>query len=128
MTEEKWICPYDPACPPRVAEAGMPVFRLVTAVMDELPDGPKKWAMSLALGTSNLTGMTLAAIAAKSGTGELALLRAATAFCQRHAVRPSPHLQHFAAARTAAKGKQGAMPAKEANDAPQAALEAMAGH
>lgn len=127
MTAEKWINPYDPVCPPRVAKAGMPIFRLVTAAMDEFPDGPKKWTMSLALGTSNLAGLSLATIAAKAGMGELALLRAATSFCQRHDARPSPYLQAFAAARTAAKGKRGTSQAKEAKDAPEGTLAAIAG-
>lgn len=103
MTAENWINPYDPACPRHVAKAGMPIFRLTTAAMDEFPDSPKKWAMSLALGTSNLAGISLAAIAAKAGTSELELLKAATKFCQRHAVRPSPYLQRFATARTTTK-------------------------
>lgn len=110
MTTEKWINPYDPACPPRIAKAGMPIFRLVTAAVDEFPDVPQKWIMSLALGTSNMAGLTLARIAEKTGMGELALLKAATAFCQKHDARPSPYLQAFAAARIAAKGKKGAVP------------------
>jgi hypothetical protein len=110
MTPTNWHHPYDPACPPAIAAIALPMLRLASCIIDEMPDRPQKWAVSIALGTSNCAGMMLAGIAAKCGTTELELLKAATKFCQRHNVRPSPYLQRFAADHAAAKGKNGAVP------------------
>ena len=101
-----WQNPYDPGCSRSVAAVALPMLRLASAIVDEMPDRPQKWAAALALGTSNLAGMTLAAIAAKAGVAELELLRAATKFCQRHNVHPSPYLQRFAADHAEAKKRK----------------------
>ena len=103
-----WIHPYDPACPRFIATVGLPMLKLASCILDEMPDRPQKWAGSLALGTSNCAGLTLAAMAAKAGITELELLKTATSLCQRHNVHPSPHLQRFAELHAAAKkGKAG---------------------
>jgi hypothetical protein len=79
------------------------MLRLASAIVDELPDRPQKWAAALALGTSNCAGWTLAGIAAKCGVTELELMKAATKFCQRHNVHPSPYLQRFSKIHAEAK-------------------------
>ena len=105
-TAPTWIHPYDSQCPRSIAAVALPLLRLASAIVDEMPDRPQKWAASIALGTSNLAGWTLAGIATKCGSTELELLKAATKFCQKHNVHPSPYLQKFAADH-AAKKKRG---------------------
>jgi hypothetical protein len=128
MTSTNWFHPYDPACPPAIAAVALPMLRLASAIVDELPDRPQKWAASIAIGTSNCAGWTLAGIAAKAKVPELELLKGAAKFCQRHNVHPSPYLQRFAAAHAEAKTtKAGAECEDSRENAPQAALEGKAG-
>ena len=123
-TAPAWINPFDSQCPRTVAKIGMPVLRLASSILDEMPDRPQKWAASIALGTSNCAGWTLAGIAAKCGSTELELLKAATSFCQRHGVHPSPYLQRFAALHAAAKkSRPGTKCHDSGEDAPQGTLE-----
>jgi hypothetical protein len=103
MTAHNWINPHDEDCPPAIAKVGLPLLKLASAIIDEMPDCPQKWAAALAIGANNLAGRPLATIAAKCNTTELALLKAAVAFCQCHRIHPSPYLRRFAADRAKAK-------------------------
>ena len=106
-----WIHPHDPACPPAVSKIALPILRLASSIVDEMPDCLQKWQAAIAIGTNNLAGRTLADLAAKAKVTELELLRGATKFCQRHNVHPSPYLQRFAADHAEAKKKdKGAVP------------------
>lgn len=111
MTSTNWIHPHDPACPPAVSKIALPILRLASSIVDEMPDCLQKWQAALAVGTNNLAGRTLADLAAKAKVTELELLKGATKFCQRHNVHPSPYLQRFAADHAEAKKKgKGALP------------------
>ena len=105
MNSPNWIHPHDTQCPPAVSKLALPILRLASAMSDEMPDCLQKWQAALAIGTDNLAGRTLADIAAKAKVSELELLKAATKFCQRHNVHPSPYLQRFAADHAEAKRK-----------------------
>jgi hypothetical protein len=105
MTSTNWFHPYDAACPPAIAAVALPMLRLASCILDEMPDCKAKWASALAIGANNLAGMTLAGIAAKAKVPELELLKGAAKFCQRHNVHPSPYLQRFAADHAEAKKK-----------------------
>lgn len=86
--------PYDAE-----AECALPIHerkafgKLLSATIDEMPECAPKIVVSLALGTTNIAGQTLASLAARAKLSENALLRQAAKFCEDAGVMASPHLR-----------------------------------
>ena len=68
-------------------------IRLLSAVIDEMPDCPEKFGIAYAIGSTSLVGRSMSEIAAKLGVTRALISARAVSFCQRYQIPPSPYMK-----------------------------------
>jgi hypothetical protein len=68
-------------------------IRLMSAIIDEMPDCPEKYGIAYAIGSTTLAGRSMSEIAAKLGVTRALISARAVAFCDRHGIPPSPYMK-----------------------------------
>ena len=78
----------------QIREARKKAIRLMSAIVDEMPDCPEKYGIAYAIGSTTLAGRSMSEIAAKLGVTRALISARAVAFCQRYEIPPSPYMRH----------------------------------
>ena len=97
-SESGWQYPYEEDADyddfeEQIREARKKAIRLMSAIVDEMPDCPEKYGIAYAIGSTTLAGRSMSEIAAKLGVTRALISARAVAFCQRYEIPPSPYMR-----------------------------------
>lgn len=66
---------------------------VISGIVDEFPDSPKKWGIAFAVAAKCCVGRTMAEVAAKHGVTRAIISYHATDFCRRFDLPPSSYMK-----------------------------------
>lgn len=66
---------------------------VISGIVDEFPDSPKKWGIAFAVAAKCCVGRTMAEVAAKHGVTRAIISYHATDFCRRFSLPPSSYMK-----------------------------------
>lgn len=76
-----------------IRDHGQRAIRLISAVVDEMPDSPEKWGIAFAVGAGCCIGRSMSEVAAKLGVTRALISTRAVSFCKRYDLPPSPYMR-----------------------------------
>lgn len=76
-----------------IREFGRKAIRLISGILDELPDSPEKWGIAFAVGANCCAGRSMSEVAAMLGVTRALISYRAKDFCRRYELPPSPYMK-----------------------------------